>query len=843
MNTDTENYVPWDIEDYWRKRWAQEQTYRTPTPQPGQKTYYCLDFFPYPSGAGLSVGHGRNYVPSDVIARYHRMRGEAVLHPMGWDAFGLPAENEAMKRGSHPAESTAHYAANYRHQLDLLGCSYDWEREFTSADPAFYRWNQHFFLMLYEKGLAYRAEAPVNWCESCQTVLAAEEIEDGNCWRCHNPVVRRKRKQWYIRVTAYAEELYADLERLDWPEHILAMQRHWIGRSEGVEIALQVESYKLKVESQTADHDSITNHQSPITNPTITIFTTRPDTFFGVTFVALAPEHPLAESITVPERREAVRAYIREAENRSDLERHTREPDGVPTGAYAILPGGKHVPIFVADYVLAEHGSGAIMGVPAHDTRDYTFAQKYSLPVETVIVPPEGAGTADLPYTEAGVMVNSGDFNGMDSVAAQDAIADWLAAQGTAQRAVHYRLRDWLVSRQRYWGTPIPIVHCPVCGEVTVPKDVLPVTLPPLPDYRPRGDGKSPLANLPDFVNVTCPRCGGPAERETDTWYYLRFVDPHDNTQPFDPAKVARWLPVDVYVGGAEHAVGHLMYARFWTKMLADAGLVGFREPLPVLRSQGVLHARDPETGRPVRMSKSRGNVVAPEDVIARYGADVTRLHLMFMGPFEANVVWETEDDGMTPQHIEGVRRFLQRVWRIGNNELRIANHELRMGNGKSQAMVAAMHRTIREVTEEVEGLRFNKAISALMTYSTTLDAYRRKWGDTPAFVTGRVALLKLLAPFAPFIAEELWQRTGGQGSVHHQTWPEWDETLAQAQTVEIAVQINGKIRARITIDADADEDVMREAALATPEIQQVLAERPARRVIVAAGRLVNVVM
>ncbi|MGC9393770.1 MAG: leucine--tRNA ligase [Anaerolineae bacterium] len=859
MNTETESYVPWDIEAYWRERWAREQTYRTPTPGPGQKTYYCLDFFPYPSGAGLSVGHGRNYVPSDVIARYHRMRGEAVLHPMGWDAFGLPAENEAMKRGSHPAASTAHYAANYRHQLDLLGCSYDWEREFTSADPAFYRWNQHFFLMLYEKGLAYRAEAPVNWCESCQTVLAAEEIEDGNCWRCHNPVARRKRKQWYIRVTAYAEELYADLESLDWPEHILAMQRHWIGRSEGVEIQLQVESCRLKVKRHAASQSPITDYQSPnpqsaISNHPISVFTTRPDTFFGVTFVALAPEHPLAESITVPEQREAVRAYIREAENRSDLERHTREPDGVPTGAYAVLPGGERVPIFVADYVLAEHGSGAIMGVPAHDTRDFIFAQKYNLPVKVVIVPPEGVGTGDLPYTEAGVMVNSGDFDGMDSVAAQDAIADWLATQGNARRAVHYRLHDWLVSRQRYWGTPIPIIHCPACGEVPVPVDDLPVTLPALPDYRPRGDGKSPLANLPYFVNVACPRCGGPAERETDTltgfvcssWYYLRFVDPYNAERPFDPAKVSYWLPVDVYVGGAEHAVGHLMYARFWTKMLADAGLVDFREPLPVLRSQGVLHARDPETGRPVRMSKSRGNVVAPEDVIARYGADVTRLHLMFMGPFEANVVWETEDDGTTPQHIEGVRRFLQRVWRVGNGEWQMANgesHESRITNGESQKIVGAMHRTIREVTEEVEGLRFNKAISALMTFTNGLEAYRRNYGDTPDFVAARATLLKLLAPFAPFIAEELWQRTGGQGSIHHQAWPAWDEALAQAQTVEIAVQINGKVRARISIDADADEEVMREAALATPVIQQMLAEHSARRIIAVPGRLVNVVV
>ncbi len=862
MNTEIENYVPWDFENHWRERWERENTYRTPIPQPGQKTFYCLEFFPYPSGAGLSVGHGRNYVPSDVIARYHRMRGEAVLHPMGWDAFGLPAENEAMKRGSHPAESTAHYAANYRHQLELLGCSYDWEREFTSADPAYYRWNQYFFLILYEKGLAYRAEAPVNWCESCQTVLAAEEIEDGDCWRCHNPVVRRKRKQWYIRVTAYADELDAALDTLDWPAHILEMQRHWIGRSEGVEIALQVECPKSKVKSPTIEHiqSPITDHQSPnhpVTQsltPPITVFTTRPDTFFGVTFVVLAPEHPLAESIAAPEHREVVGDYIRQAAQRSDLERHTREPDGVPTGAYAVLPGGERVPIFVADYVLAEHGSGAIMGVPAHDTRDFAFAQKYDLPVKIVIASPDHFQETPIPYTEPGIIVNSGDFNGMDSVAAQDAIADWLAAQGMGQRAVHYRLRDWLVSRQRYWGTPIPIVHCPVCGEVPVPVADLPVTLPPLPDYRPRGDGKSPLANLPDFVNTVCPRCGGPAERETDTltgfvcssWYYMRFVDPRNAERPFDPALAARWLPVDVYVGGAEHAVGHLLYSRFWTKMLADAGMVNFREPFPALRSQGVLHARDRQTGRTARMSKSRGNVVAPEDVVARYGADVTRLHLLFMGPFEANVVWEAEDDGTTPLHIEGVRRFLQRVWRMGNGELRIANHESRMGDGASQAEMALrrmMHRTIKKMTEEVEGLRFNKAVSALMTCTSALENYRRDYGDTPTFVEARATMLKLSAPFAPFIAEELWQRIGGHGSIHHQHWPVWDATLAQTQTVEIAVQINGKVRARISIDADADEDTAREAALATPVIQQAVAQRPVRRIIVAPGRLVNVVI
>ena len=588
----TYNHNPWNIEARWRKHWTERHTYRTPTPEDGQGTYYCLDFFPYPSGAGLSVGHGRNYVPSDVIARYHRMRGCAVLHPMGWDAFGLPAENEAIKRGTHPAESTARYAANYRHQLDLLGCSYDWEREFSSADPAYYRWNQQFFLMLYAKGLAYRAEAPVNWCENCQTVLAAEEIKGGNCWRCHTPVARHKRKQWYIRVTAYADELYAELDNLDWPEHILTMQRHWIGRSEGVEIGLHVES------------------RQPTT---LSVFTTRPDTFFGVTFAVLAPEHPLAETIAAPEQEETVRDYIRQAGQRSDVERHTREPDGVFTGTYVVLPAGERVPVFVADYVLAEYGAGAVMGVPAHDIRDFAFAQKYNLPIKTVIAPITQAPPSRITeaFTASGIMVNSGPFDGMRSQDAIPAITEWMEAEGIGRRAVNYRLRDWLISRQRYWGTPIPIVHCPRCGEVPVPTEQLPVLLPPLPDYHPRGDGRAPLANVPNFVNTSCPRCGGPAERETDTmtgfvcssWYYMRFVDPHNGEQPFAPEKAARWLPVDVYIGGAEHAVGHLLYSRFWTKALADAGWVNFREPFPVMRSQGVLHARDAQTNAIERLS------------------------------------------------------------------------------------------------------------------------------------------------------------------------------------------------------------------------------------------------
>ncbi|MGC9468637.1 MAG: leucine--tRNA ligase [Anaerolineae bacterium] len=820
-------YSPWRIEERWRERWAEEGIYRTPVAGPDQDTFYCLDFFPYPSGAGLSVGHGRNYVPSDVVARYHRMRGAAVLHPMGWDAFGLPAENEAMRKGVHPADSTAQYAANYRRQLTLLGCSYGWEREINSSDPAYYRWNQAFFLRLYRRGLAYRGEAPVNWCETCQTVLAAEEIEKGRCWRCHHPVVRRPRKQWYIRTTAYAEELYDDLEMLDWPEHILTMQRHWIGKQAGVEVDL------------------------PVVGPagvTITVFTTRPDTLFGVTFIAVAPEHPLLAAIASSEQWHAVEAYRARAAQRTDLERRSHEPDGVFVGAHARLPTGQSVPIYVADYVLPDYGTGAVMGVPAHDSRDGAFAERHHLPVRRVIVSSVGADDT-LPFVEPGVLIDSDRFSGLTSEAAQAAIPDWLEDHGGGRPTVIYRLRDWLISRQRYWGTPIPIVHCPDCGEVAVPEADLPVLLPPLPDYRPRGDGRSPLANVPAFVKTRCPTCGGPAERETDTmtgfvcssWYYLRFVDPHNARQPFDPQKAAKWLPVDLYIGGGEHAVGHLLYARFWTKFLADEGLIAFREPFPVLRSQGVLHVRDPVSGGVERMSKSKGNVVTPDSVIERYGADITRLHLLFMGPFEANTVWEVEDDGTTPQHIEGVRRFVHRVWALSEGRETAVVSEA----DSEREIARVAHRAARAVTEQLEIMHFNTAISALMALVGELEQHRRAHGDTPAFITGRLTLLKLLAPFAPFVTEELWDRIGQRakvGSIHHAAWPEWDPVLVRREEVEIAVQVDGKIRDRIAVDADAGETKIRELAIATPRVQEALDGMGVGRVIVVPGRLVNIV-
>jgi len=637
-----EPYNPHAIETKWQARWAATDLYRTPE-DGAQPAFYCLDFFPYPSGAGLSVGHCRNYVPTDLISRYQRMRGHAVLHPMGWDAFGLPAENEAINKGVHPRDSTRRYAANYRRQMNLIGASYDWEREISSSNPKYYRWTQWLFLLLYRQGLAYQALAPVNWCESCKTTLANEEVENGTCWRCHQPVVRRDLKQWFFRITSYADELLDETYCLDWPEHILTMQRNWIGRSEGVEFEMQVDGHP---------------------GARFQVYTTRPETVYGMTFAVLAPEHPLLQQIPTTEQRANVRDYAEKARRLPEIERLNAERarDGMFTGAYAINPAnGQRVPVFVADYVLMSYGTGAIMAVPAHDQRDYEFAQKYDLPSVTVIQPDQQTWTADRAFEGHGTMVNSGQFDGQPSTEAWHGIASMMESRGYGQRRVQYRMRDWLISRQRYWGAPIPMIHCAQCGTVPVPDSDLPVLLPHMPDYLPRGDGQSPLANLPGFIHTNCPACGGPAQRETDTmggfacssWYFMRFPDREYDQGPFNPAAIRRWLPVDLYVGGAEHAVMHLLYARFWTKVLADAGLIAFREPFPRLRSQGILHAADGK-----RMSKSRGNVVTPDEVVERHGADALRIYLLFMAPFDRNVNWDEEG-------ISGAERFLQRIWRL----------------------------------------------------------------------------------------------------------------------------------------------------------------------------------
>jgi len=836
-------YDPQAIEAKWQKRWAETGIYHTPTP-PHSHTFYCLDFFPYPSGDGLSVGHGRNYVPTDVISRYYRMKGYAVLHPMGWDAFGLPAENEAIRKGIHPCETTTRYAANYRRQMTLIGCSYDWEREINSSTPEFYRWTQWFFLLLYRRGLAYRAVGRQWWCPGCKTVLADEQVEGGGvCWRCHGPVHKRDLEQWYFRITAYADELLADLETLDWPEHILAMQRNWIGRSEGVEFEMAVDG----------------------TDVHFTVYTTRPDTVYGMTFAVLAPEHPLVKRITTSERSAEVTAYCQAAVRRSELDRLQAGRDGVFTGAYAINPvNGARVPVYVADYVLMSYGSGAIMAVPAHDERDFDFAARHGIPAPVVIAPPDWDGELlTAAHTGTGRMVNSGSWNGLSSGDAAERIAEWMEAESIGCRTVQYRMRDWLISRQRYWGAPIPIVYCDECGVVPVPESDLPVLLPYVVEWLPGGDGRSPLANVPEFVHATCPQCGGPARRETDTmdgfacssWYFLRFVSPDYGDGPFDPAALARWGPPDLYVGGAEHAVMHLLYARFWTKVMADAGIVPFREPFPALRSQGVMHARDPQTGegsgepfdfaqdRPSRtvrrMSKSAGNVVTPDSVAATHGADTLRLYLLFMAPFENNTVWDETG-------VMGTKRFLQRLWRLANAVAATSQPTNQLAhqptNQLTSQLTNQLHRTIRRVTSDVEAFKFNTAIAALMECLNEMIAHHHAHGVTAELAEVTHTFVLLLAPFAPHVAEELWARLGGPYSVHQQAWPAWDEALAAEETITLVVQVDGRVRDRLTVPAGITEAEARELALDCDGVRRQLDGRRVARVIYVPGRLVNVV-
>ena len=839
--TPADEYNPQVIESKWQKRWAETAIYRTPDHPPNQPinqlthpptTFYCLDFFPYPSGDGLSVGHGRNYVPTDVISRYYRMQGYAVLHPMGWDAFGLPAENEAIKKGIHPRETTTRYAANYRRQMTILGCSYDWEREINSSTPEFYRWTQWFFLLLYRRGLAYRAVGRQWWCPGCKTVLANEQVESGNvCWRGHPGVYKRDLEQWYFRITTYADELLADLETLDWPEHILAMQRNWIGRSEGVEFEMAVDG----------------------TDARFTIYTTRPDTVCGMTFAVLAPEHPLVERITTPERHAEVTAYCQAAARRSEVDRLQAGRDGVFTGAFAVNPAsGARVPVYVADYVLMDYGGGAIMAVPAHDERDFDFAARHSILAPVVVAPPGWDGEPLVAaYTGPGRMVNSGPWDGLSSGEAAKRIAEWMEEQGLGRRTVQYRMRDWLISRQRYWGAPIPIVYCDRCGTVPVPASDLPVLLPPIAAWLPGEDGRSPLANVPEFVHTTCPQCGAPARRETDTmdgfacssWYFLRFVSPQYEDGPFDPAALAQWGPPDLYVGGAEHAVMHLLYARFWTKVMADAGIVPFREPFPVLRSQGVMHARDPRTGEVRRMSKSAGNVVTPDSVAATCGADALRIYLLFMAPFDGNTVWDGEG-------ITGARRFLERIWRLATAVAAAHPASLTLRGGTSDRsptpthtqLHRTIHRTVQSVTADVEAFKFNTAIAALMECLNEVSTYHHAHGVTAELAEATRTFVLLLAPFAPHIAEELWARLGGPYSVHQQAWPAWEEPAATEETITLVVQVDGKVRDKLTAPADVGEAEIREWALACNGVRRHLNGRRVARVVYVPGRLVNVV-
>jgi leucyl-tRNA synthetase len=813
-------YDPVALDRKWQERWAKDGLYRVKDNDPRPK-WYEMTMYPYPSG-DLHTGHWYVMAPSDCHARFRRMQGYNVLHPIGFDAFGLPAENAAISRGIHPYTWTMNNIENMRRQLRSIGAIYDWEREIICCLPEYYHWNQWFFLKMYQHGLAYRAKAPVVWCPSCQTVLANEQVVNGACERCGTPVTRRDLEQWFLGITRYADQLLDFSGLLDWPEKILIMQRNWIGRSEGVEINFDISQYDLPEKE-------------------IRTFTTRVDTIFGVTFLALAPEHPLVPGLTTDQHRAEAEAYINQARQTSEIERLSadKEKTGVFLGSYAVNRlNGERVPIFIADYVLTTYGTGAVMGVPAHDARDFDFAGKYKLPIRTVIAPLEWDGSEPTEaYLGDGFMTNSGPYDGMTNQEGTEAIARDVERKGWGRRAVSYRLRDWLISRQRYWGTPIPIVYCDKCGTMPVPEEDLPVLLPPDAEFKPTGE--SPLASNQEFVNTTCPGCGGPARRETDTmdtffdssWYMLRYISPHYDRGPFDPELVKAWMPVDQYTGGAEHAVMHLLYSRFFIKALRDMGLVNFDEPFLRLFNQGVILGEDHE-----KMSKSRGNVVNPDEVVNQLSADAARCFLMFIGPWDQGGPWS--DVG-----INGIARWLNRAWSIVERN----PADLDSSRSDEQAIrdtMRLLHQTIRKCYNDLDRFKFNTAIAALMEFSNHLS---KVWAEASIdSATWRECIEKfllLLAPMAPHFSEELWERTGYAYSIHQQRFPEWDDTLAAEETITLVVQVNGKVRDRIQAPVDIDESAAQQLALSSPKVQAYTEGKTINKAIYVPGRLVNVVV
>ncbi len=921
-----EKYVPQEIEPKWQKRWEEDKLYHT-TEREDKPKFYNLVMYPYPSG-DLHMGHCRNYVIGDLIARYKTMQGYNVLNPMGWDSFGLPAENAAIKHGIHPRVWTENCIARMKEQLRKMGVCYDWAREISSYDPNYYRWNQWFFIKMYERGLAYKAKAPVNWCPSCKTILANEQVQQGRCWRCGSLVTKKELEQWFLKITAYAEELLKDLEKLErWPEKVKIMQANWIGRSEGAKVIFKTES-----------------------GEEIVVFTTRPDTLWGATFMVLAPEHPLVEKLTVPEKRKEVEEYREFALLQSEIQRLSTEKEktGLFIGTYAINPVNQEpIPIWISDYVLLGYGTGAVMGVPAHDERDFQFALKFGLPVIPVIAPPEGkaksyirngtfreglaaalaqAGfqfeekegslyvTLDekdraryiaivqqfiLPgsWTEVvgagwqfvfadgvmdvdsvaqeraivkkcqelnpalrdkstvaqilweaefyrdivfhdsyGTMINSGPLTGTPGDVAVKRTIEWLKEKGLGEFAISYKIRDWLISRQRYWGTPIPIIYCNKCGIVPVPEDQLPVLLPENVDFTPTGTGESPLATVPEFVNTTCPKCGGPARRETDTmdtfvdssWYFFRYCDPRNTELPFDPKKAAYWMPVDQYTGGIEHAVLHLLYSRFFTKFLRDIGLSPVDEPFAALFTQGMV-LKDGKA-----MSKSLGNIVSVDEITSTYGADTARTFTLFVAPPEVDFEW-------TEKGVEGAYRFLTRVWRIATEVAEAPEFASESEENKKE-LLRIIHRTIKRVTRDIERFHFNTAVSAIMELTSALIDYKEKNGVTATVREGVEKLLLLLAPIAPHITEELWEKLGKPYSIHMQSWPKWDEELAKEEIITLVVQVDGKVRDRFQVPADITEEEAREMALSSPKVRRHLEGKEVKQVVFIPGKLVNIV-
>lgn len=798
-----------DIEQKWQQFWSDNETFKT-VEDADKPKYYALDMFPYPSGQGLHVGHPEGYTATDIMSRMKRMQGYKVLHPMGWDAFGLPAEQYAMKTGNNPRDFTAKNIQNFKRQIQSLGFSYDWSREVNTTDPAYYKWTQWIFEQLYKKGLAYEKETLVNWAPDLMggTVVANEEVVDGKTERGGFPVYRKPMKQWILKITAYADRLIDDLDLVDWPDSIKEMQKNWIGRSVGASVFFNVEDSEKQIE----------------------VFTTRPDTLFGATYLVISPEHDLVDQITTPESKAAVEEYKKAVATKSDLERTDLNKDktGVFTGAYAVNPvNGKKIPVWISDYVLASYGTGAVMAVPAHDGRDYEFAKKFKIDMVPVY---EGGNLEDGVLDSEGGLINSGFLDGMDKQTAIDTMISWLEEHGVGHKKVNYRLRDWVFSRQRYWGEPIPVIHWEDGETTLIPEDELPLRLPAATDIRPSGTGESPLANLDDWVNVVDEN-GRKGRRETNTmpqwagssWYFLRYVDPKNDQKIADEDLLKEWLPVDLYVGGAEHAVLHLLYARFWHKVLYDLGVVPTKEPFQKLVNQGMILGSNHE-----KMSKSKGNVVNPDDIIERFGADTLRLYEMFMGPLTESVAWS--EDGLN-----GSRKWIDRVWRLMiDDENQLRDHIVTENDGSLDMIY---NQTVKKVTDDYENMRFNTAISQMMVFVN--EAY--KADKLPAvYMEG---LVKMLAPIIPHVAEELWSLLGHEGGISYAEWPTYDESKLVEATVQVILQVNGKVRSKITVDKDIAKEELEKLALADAKIQQWTADKTVRKVIVIPNKIVNIVV
>lgn len=815
-------YNPLEIEKKWQDIWSKEKTYAAKDGDTTRPKLYAAEMFPYPSGAGLHVGHVRNFTIVDVLARFYRQQGFNVLRPIGWDTFGLPAENYAIKTGQSPKVTTAQNIANFKTQYRRLGMAVDWSREINTSDPEYYRWTQWCFKQLFKAGLAYQKESYQWWCPVDKTVLANEQVEGGKCWRCGSEVEKKKMKQWFFKITDYADELLSGLDDIDWPNKIKVMQRNWIGRSQGAEVEFQVAGDSGEV---------------------IKVFTTRPDTLFGVTFLVLAPEHRLVNELTTDDQKQVVDDYVHMAIHKSEIERQSdHEKTGVFTGSYAINPAnGRKIPIWIADYVLANYGDGAVMAVPAHDQRDYDFAKKFDLPIVKVIDPTEDVDDDNVIdfWSGEGTLINSGDFNGIPTSEARETIVKWLEQQGTGHSKVTYKMRDWLISRQRYWGAPIPIIHCPHCGNVPVPDKDLPVLLPDIKDYQPSGDGRSPLAKVDSWVNTTCPICGRPAKRETDTmdgfacssWYMLRYTSAHDDKQAWDPDKANYWCPLDFYVGG-DHATAHLLYVRFWTEFFHKKGWTDFSEPVKRLLYNGYINAPDGH-----KMSKSKGNVIDPLDVIdSGYGADTLRTYEMFIGPYDQDAIWSTGG-------IAGVYRFMNRCWNLVQ-EFVDSQRNAKLDDATKAELLRAQNLAIKDVTEDLYNNQFNTGVSTLMEYLNSLSKLKEQGFDDDLWRKALSDLCQLLAPYAPHIANEMYcEMNGDNKRIDNIEWPKYDAKYLITDTVRIAVQVNGKLRGDIEVVKDADQAVVEEAALANDNVKRFVDGKQIVKKVYVPGKILNLVV